>query len=446
MVPYFFRHYTELVDRFFIFDNGSIDGTLELLAGDERVTVVHWEVESDSFGESSRQLFNDFWKSSRSQTKWVLISELDEHLHHSSLRNYLQRCTDCGITVVKPIGYEMIADDFPDEEKPLWQLVTRGVRYFPFDKPAIFNPSAIVEMNYGNGRHQAAPTGRVVWERESQVKLLHYKRLGAAYVSERNRILSRGLRTGDIVREFGSHYFVTPEEVAAEHNWLSNVAKPVPGLSGGGVSREFAPMPSDAPPPNEPTVIRQSGLFDVAWYLTANPDIADAGIDPLEHFCLHGWREGRRPNLYFDMVWYVREYGNTLGDHMNPLLDYVTMGEKQGRRPSPSFDPIKYRARHRLGPDESPLRHFLVRQQAGTPSGRWSRVLAWIRRTPPRTPAFPIGFDPQLYLEANPDVAAAGIDPLQHYLQYGKAEGRRLRSPARVTAKRALIQRGVAER
>lgn len=34
------------------------------------------------------------------------------------------------------------------------------------------------------------------------------------------------------------------------------------------------------------------------------------------------------------------------------------------------------------------------------------------------------GFDPQAYLAANPDVAQKGMDPYQHYLQYGKAEGR----------------------
>jgi hypothetical protein len=33
-------------------------------------------------------------------------------------------------------------------------------------------------------------------------------------------------------------------------------------------------------------------------------------------------------------------------------------------------------------------------------------------------------FDTEAYLEANPDVAAAGINPLTHFLQYGRFEGR----------------------
>ena len=34
------------------------------------------------------------------------------------------------------------------------------------------------------------------------------------------------------------------------------------------------------------------------------------------------------------------------------------------------------------------------------------------------------GFDTQGYLAANPDVAAAGLNPLDHYLQCGVYEGR----------------------
>ena len=36
-------------------------------------------------------------------------------------------------------------------------------------------------------------------------------------------------------------------------------------------------------------------------------------------------------------------------------------------------------------------------------------------------------FDPDLYLELNPDVKAAGVDPYQHYLRFGLAKGRRVK-------------------
>lgn len=37
----------------------------------------------------------------------------------------------------------------------------------------------------------------------------------------------------------------------------------------------------------------------------------------------------------------------------------------------------------------------------------------------------PYDFDDQIYLELNPDVANAGVDPRKHYLMHGKREGRK---------------------
>ena len=48
-------------------------------------------------------------------------------------------------------------------------------------------------------------------------------------------------------------------------------------------------------------VLESKGLFDKEWYLTAYPDIADAGVDPLKHFIHHGINEGRDPNPYLNL-------------------------------------------------------------------------------------------------------------------------------------------------
>ncbi|MET0003283.1 MAG: class I SAM-dependent methyltransferase [Candidatus Thiodiazotropha sp.] len=42
-------------------------------------------------------------------------------------------------------------------------------------------------------------------------------------------------------------------------------------------------------------------------------------------------------------------------------------------------------------------------------------------------PRLPVGFNPELYLLANPDVAKANQDPVEHYLAFGRPEGRKLR-------------------
>ena len=45
----------------------------------------------------------------------------------------------------------------------------------------------------------------------------------------------------------------------------------------------------------------------------------------------------------------------------------------------------------------------------------------------PGAAVLPVNFDARLYLAANPDVAAAGVDARQHYLQFGFREYRKLR-------------------
>jgi hypothetical protein len=72
--------------------------------------------------------------------------------------------------------------------------------------------------------------------------------------------------------------------------------------------------------------------FDAASYLRAYPDVAAAGVDPLEHFISHGWREGRNPNNDFDVVYYLTTYPDVAAAGINPLLHYIYAGSTEGRK------------------------------------------------------------------------------------------------------------------
>ena len=65
----------------------------------------------------------------------------------------------------------------------------------------------------------------------------------------------------------------------------------------------------EAPPLRDPAreldILRRSGLFDAVFYLRTNPDIENSGVEPLTHYHLYGWAEGRRPNFYFDPAFYT---------------------------------------------------------------------------------------------------------------------------------------------
>ena len=85
------------------------------------------------------------------------------------------------------------------------------------------------------------------------------------------------------------------------HNRTRRLYMPKQGL------RKFVAPPlicrgsSEARKENLKHVLESKGLFDRAWYLTAYPDIAEAGVDPLKHFINHGIAEGRDPNPYLSL-------------------------------------------------------------------------------------------------------------------------------------------------
>lgn len=65
--------------------------------------------------------------------------------------------------------------------------------------------------------------------------------------------------------------------------------------------------------------LRNSGLFDAAWYLQRNPDVAASSFDPLDHWCDFGHKEGRDPNAGFQVNEYRRRHPDCFIDR-NPLF------------------------------------------------------------------------------------------------------------------------------
>lgn len=170
----------------------------------------------------------------------------------------------------------------------------------------------------------------------------------------------------------------------------------------------------DAPPQDEASALehyllhglenRRSPhpLFDADFYLSANPDVDLAAINPLEHYLTQGWKDGRDPNFLFDSTYYTRQL--RLPDDLPPVQHYLASGEAAGLRPHPLFDPERYR--RELGePHDNCLAHYLTK---GWKEGRTPHPL----------------FDPAFYLARNPDVAASAMNPLFHFLRFGWREGR----------------------
>ena len=214
-----------------------------------------------------------------------------------------------------------------------------------------------------------------------------------------------------------------------------------------------------------------SGLFDEAFYLETNPDVAaavNAGhlVSGAQHYLLYGQYEHRQPTPLFDETYYLGfnadvaaavanhsissgfihfiEYGQfegrspcafwnehayltmnadvaagvAAGQYASGIEQFSLYGESQGRRPSAFFDPTFYDATYpdvaaavAAGTFRSSFEHFL---RFGAIEGRRAIAL----------------FDETYYLAHNPDVAAAvNVDHsfftgYEHFVRSGQLEGR----------------------
>ena len=185
-------------------------------------------------------------------------------------------------------------------------------------------------------------------------------------------------------------------------------------------------------------------LFDCAWYLEQHPDVASAGLDPLRDYLEYGPRAGRDPHPLFDSSWYL-EQNPALGSDVNPLRHYLECGALEGRDPHPLFDTKWYLIQKPELPKAglTPLERDVSceAREGGSPQFDDSRFDI---KNPPEsiiggmtplahylTIGWKLGywpnprFDPQFYLRAYPDVTAANIEPLTHFVLQGQTEGRK---------------------
>lgn len=227
MLPFFFRHYDKLVDRYFIYDNQSDDGSLELLAAHPKVTVLPLVLEGDSFVLAAFAQVNGFWIKSRGLADWVAVVNIDEFLWHPDMKEYLRGCAKAGITWTDTTGFQMISHAFPDHGANLTRAVRRGARAPGYDKPGFFRPDPVEHSGFGMARHVANPTGNIVRPARVEILLLHYKHLGLDYVTKRNAELGARRRPGDVAGRYGIQY--DPDKTFADHSFiLKNAVEAVP--------------------------------------------------------------------------------------------------------------------------------------------------------------------------------------------------------------------------
>ncbi|WP_093154530.1 rhamnan synthesis F family protein [Thalassobaculum litoreum] len=99
------------------------------------------------------------------------------------------------------------------------------------------------------------------------------------------------------------------------------------------VLSEPAPPPPPPPVPVDPELqaIRESGLFDPAFYALTK-EAEEQGRDPLEHYLEAGEPLGIAPSAGFEPDYYARRYPDVLESGIGLLRHYALFGRAEGRQ------------------------------------------------------------------------------------------------------------------
>jgi hypothetical protein len=73
-------------------------------------------------------------------------------------------------------------------------------------------------------------------------------------------------------------------------------------------------------------LLRRSPLFDEAYYVKSNPDLAAKGVDPVKHYLRRGAAQGRDPSPEFSTTGYLRNNRDIDKSGVNPLVHYLRHG------------------------------------------------------------------------------------------------------------------------
>lgn len=180
-------------------------------------------------------------------------------------------------------------------------------------------------------------------------------------------------------------------------------------------------------------IIRKSDLFDSNWYLDQYPDVRALGMDPAEHYLWLGAKLGRNPSPKFDSAAYLSANLDVAIAAVNPLLHYVRSGQYENRLASGFLRPSQPAAGQdaaaaESGADDEVGEFFhteFYRRQVPNVGGSRKNLLNHYMKIGWRDFHDPSRlFSTKYYLDNNKDIREAGINPLMHYLNAGRAEGR----------------------
>ena len=214
MLEFFFRNYDSWVDKYIIFDDGSTDGSIDILKKHPKVELRRWIRHCpNSYLTSQFKWLNEVWKESRDQADWVVVVDIDEHIFspQSTMPDLLEQYQSENVTLAPTLGFQLLSEHFPKADEHLVQSCTFGKPFTEMCKISIFNPDQIKEINFTVGRHIAKAVGNVKYPLHDELFLFHYKYLD--FERSLAKINSQHANVGEYDRPIIFNYAWTRQEL-----------------------------------------------------------------------------------------------------------------------------------------------------------------------------------------------------------------------------------------
>jgi len=212
-IPFLAKHYLKFCEKVIMFDNYSSDGSravAELFGFEVRLFGRPGILDDQHYLDVK----NHCWKEQRGKgIDFVIIVDADEFVFIDSLHEENK--------IPKVTGYNMISEILPQED--ITEIKT-GDYSESYSKQAIFNPDAMIEINYVHGCH----VNRMVSESEKsgECRLLHYRQIGGVQrMLDRHAAYRKRLSPFNLKHKMGVHYTHSDEAKFEEWKVLTSQAK-----------------------------------------------------------------------------------------------------------------------------------------------------------------------------------------------------------------------------
>lgn len=192
MLPYFLRYYAAFCDQIHIFDDGSTDGSQDIVKAHPKATLH--PLQMDGLDEDALlALANEKYPMARGKADWIMWPDIDEFVWHPKILDCLALFRKKGYVICRTLGFNMGGKELPADDgvSQLTDIYRTGWRAPVYSKPIVIDPDKHVA--WSRGKHTAQETGHLVspWENEYaphpwRLRLLHYRFLTPRYARERN--------------------------------------------------------------------------------------------------------------------------------------------------------------------------------------------------------------------------------------------------------------------